>query len=119
MYLLTTPERHVPGQDCTIFVSLALRVEGSMHAHSLPRAVEHGTMSRDVPPASCHLVVFLLAEQHYALPLAMVERVLPVVAVSPLPQAPPMTLGMINLHGTVMPVLDLRHRFGFPPHEYG
>jgi len=30
-----------------------------------------------------------------------------------------MTLGVINLHGTVIPVLDLRHRFGFPPHEYG
>jgi purine-binding chemotaxis protein CheW len=85
----------------------------------LPRAIERGSMYRDLPPAICHLVVFLLAEQQYALPLPMVERVLPMVAVSPLPQAPPMTLGVINLHGTVIPVLDLRRRFGFPPHEYG
>jgi purine-binding chemotaxis protein CheW len=85
----------------------------------LPRVVEHGSIDRDLPPAMFYLVVFLLAEQLYALPLPMVERVLPMVAVSPLPQAPPMTLGVINLHGTVIPVLDLRRRFGFPPHEYG
>jgi purine-binding chemotaxis protein CheW len=76
-------------------------------------------MPRDLPPSMFHLVVFLLAEQRYALPLRMVERVLPMVAVSPLPQAPPMTLGVINLHGTVIPVVDLRRRFGFPQHEYG
>ncbi len=85
----------------------------------LPSAVERGSIDRALPPATFHLVVFLLAEQQYALPLPMVERVLPMVAVSPLPQAPPMTLGVINIHGTVVPVLDLRRRFGFPPHEYG
>ena len=85
----------------------------------LSRTVERGSMYRDLPPATFHLIVFLLAEQQYALPLPIVERVLPMVAVSPLPQAPPVTLGVINLHGTVIPVLDLRRRFDFPPYEYG
>ncbi len=40
-------------------------------------------------------------------------------AVSPLPQAPPLTLGVINLHGKVVPVLDMRRRFGAPPRDYG
>lgn len=41
------------------------------------------------------------------------------VAVSPLPRAPSIALGVLNLHGTVVPVVDLRRRLGFPPREYG
>lgn len=66
-----------------------------------------------------HLVVFDLEGQRYALPLAAVVRVLPMVAVSPLPQAPPIALGVINLHGQVIPVVDIRRRFGLPSRDYG
>ena len=65
------------------------------------------------------LVVFSIGGQRYALPLHAVERVLPMVAVSPLPQAPRVALGVINLHGRVVPVLDLQRRFGLPPRDYG
>lgn len=65
------------------------------------------------------LVVFVIEAQQYSLPLPVVEQVLPMVAVSPLPQAPPIALGVINLHGKVIPVLDIRRRFGFPPRDYG
>ena len=65
------------------------------------------------------LVSFVIVEQQYALPLSVVERVLPMVAMSPLPQAPPIALGVINLHGQVIPVLDIRRRLGFPAHGYG
>lgn len=65
------------------------------------------------------LVVFILDGQRYALPLGSVEKVLPMVEVSPLPKAPAIALGVINLHGAVVPVLDLRRRLGLPPHAYG
>ncbi|HEY7492208.1 MAG TPA: chemotaxis protein CheW [Candidatus Tectomicrobia bacterium] len=65
------------------------------------------------------LVPFIIEEQQYALPLAIVERVLPMVAVSPLPQAPCIALGVINLHGRVIPVLDIRRRLGLPARGYG
>ncbi|MBI4381906.1 MAG: purine-binding chemotaxis protein CheW [candidate division NC10 bacterium] len=65
------------------------------------------------------LVVFDIEGQRYALLLNDVERVLPMVAVSPLPQAPAVVLGVINLHGQVIPVLDLRRRFGLPLCDYG
>ena len=65
------------------------------------------------------LVDFDIEGQRYALPLNDVERVLPMVAVSPLPQAPAVVLGVINLHGQVIPVLDLRRRFGLPLRDYG
>ena len=76
-------------------------------------------MVPSLPDLTSQLVVFRLEEQLYALPVDTVERVLPMVAVSPLPQAPPIALGVINLHGKVIPVLDLRRRFGFPPRDYG
>lgn len=65
------------------------------------------------------LVLFLVDGRQYGLPLARVERVLPMVEITPLPQAPPIVLGVINLRGTVLPVVDLRRRFGLIPGEYG
>ena len=76
-------------------------------------------MIQSMQSSVCQLVVFVIEERQYSLPLTVVERVLPMVAVSPLPQAPPIALGVINLHGKVIPVLDLRRRFGFPPRDYG
>ena len=70
-------------------------------------------------PPSLRLVVFVIEGQRYALPLRAVERVLPIVAVSPLPKAPAVALGVINVHGQVIPVVDIRLRFGFPPRDYG
>lgn len=70
-------------------------------------------------PHLLQLVVFRLDGQRYALSLPVVERVLPMAAVSPLPKAPAIALGVINLHGQILPVLDIRRRFGLPPGEYG
>ena len=65
------------------------------------------------------LLLFRIEAQRYALPVAVVLRVLPMVAVSALPRAPDVALGVINLQGTVIPVLDIRRRFGLPPRDYG
>ncbi len=65
------------------------------------------------------LVAFHLEGQRYALPLGAIERVLPLVEISPLPEAPPIALGVFNLHGRVIPVLDIRRRFGLPPRPWG
>lgn len=65
------------------------------------------------------LVVFDIEGQRYALPLHDVERVLQMVAVSPLPKAPAVALGVINLHGKIIPVVDVRRRFGLAPRDYG
>jgi purine-binding chemotaxis protein CheW len=63
------------------------------------------------------LVVFRLDEQRYALPVAAVERVIRAVAVTPLPNAPPVVLGVIDVEGRVLPVLNLRRRFRLPERE--
>lgn len=65
----------------------------------------------------CPLLIFQLNGQRYALPLAVVERVVSAVEVTPLPGAPTLVLGAINLEGCVIPVLDMRQRFGLPRRE--
>jgi len=63
------------------------------------------------------LVVFRLDERRYALPLAVVEQVVRAVDVTPLPRAPAIVLGAINVHGRVLPVLNVRRRFLMPERE--
>ena len=63
------------------------------------------------------LVVFCLDEQRYALPLAAVERTVRAVEVTPLPKAPDIVFGVIDVQGRVLPVLDLRRRFRLPQRE--
>ncbi|HVZ43475.1 MAG TPA: chemotaxis protein CheW [Ramlibacter sp.] len=52
-----------------------------------------------------------------AVALAPVERVIRAVAVTPLPGGPAPILGVIDFHGHVVPVADLRRRLGLPPRE--
>ena len=61
------------------------------------------------------LVVFSLDDQRYALALATVKRSLRVVAITPLPEAPAIILGIVDLGGVVIPVVDARRRFRHSP----
>lgn len=65
------------------------------------------------------LAVFSVDGHRYGLPLSVTERVLHMVAISPLPGCPEVVLGAINIHGDVVPVLDVRRRLGLPDGEYG
>jgi purine-binding chemotaxis protein CheW len=69
------------------------------------------------PPASSEIarwVVFGLDAGRYALPLAVVGRIVRAVHVTPLPMAPPVVLGAIDVEGHVLPVFNLRHKFRLP-----
>jgi purine-binding chemotaxis protein CheW len=66
---------------------------------------------------SLKLVVFRLGELRYALPLAVVERIVRAVEVTPLPGAPALVLGVIDVEGCVLPVFNLRRRFLLPERE--
>lgn len=60
------------------------------------------------------LLVFRLAMQRFALPLVVVERIVRAVEVTRLPGAPPVVSGVINVGGSLVPVLCLRQRLGMP-----
>jgi purine-binding chemotaxis protein CheW len=62
-------------------------------------------------------IVFALDEVRFALCTHVVERVVRAVEVSPIADAPEGIIGVINLHGTIVPVLDVRPRFGLVRRE--
>jgi purine-binding chemotaxis protein CheW len=72
-------------------------------------------MSRN--PGTDPLVVFALHEGRYGLSLSVVERIVRVVEVTPLPKAPDIVLGVVNVQGRVIPVINVRRRFRLPERE--
>jgi purine-binding chemotaxis protein CheW len=68
-------------------------------------------------PESLQLVVFTLDEQRYALHLPTVERAIHMIEITPLPSAPEIVIGVVNIQGTVVPVLNIRKRFRLPERE--
>ena len=63
------------------------------------------------------LVVFILDEQRYAVPLSTVERIVHLVEITPVPHTPEIVLGVINVQGRILPVVNIRRRFRLPARE--
>jgi purine-binding chemotaxis protein CheW len=63
------------------------------------------------------LVIFKLANEDYGLSISKVQEINRMVEVTKLPQTPDFMEGIINLRGRVIPVVDLRKRFGFSNQE--
>ena len=57
-------------------------------------------------------LTFRLDEETFALAIERVREVLDSPKITPIPQAPSFMLGVINLRGRVLPVMDLRRKFG-------
>jgi purine-binding chemotaxis protein CheW len=60
------------------------------------------------------VVVFRVGGQEFAFNVFHVQRILRYEAPAPLPQAPPFLEGVLQVHGAVVPVIDLRKRFELP-----
>ncbi|MDP2030747.1 MAG: chemotaxis protein CheW [Thiobacillus sp.] len=63
------------------------------------------------------LLVFTLGDQRCALYLPVVDRVVRAVEITPLPKAPDIVLGIVNVQGSVIPVINVRKRFGLPQRD--
>ena len=63
------------------------------------------------------LVSFHLAEEEYAVEITKVREIILLSEITRVPQTPDYVRGLINLRSTVIPVIDLRRRFGLPPGE--
>jgi purine-binding chemotaxis protein CheW len=61
---------------------------------------------------SRQFVTFLLGEQQYCVDIMAVREIRASNVVTPLPSAPDYVRGVTNLRGTIVPIIDLRTRFG-------
>ncbi len=72
-------------------------------------------MSETKTQLSERYLVFSLGTERYALPLLDVKEVIAVPEFTPIPFTPSHFLGMMNLRGQVISVIDLRLKFGMKP----
>ena len=67
---------------------------------------------------SHQFLTFLLAEQEYGLELFRIQEICGYAPITPIPNLPLHVRGVMNLRGTVLPVVDLRMKFRPPVVDY-
>ncbi|MEM9383803.1 MAG: chemotaxis protein CheW [Pseudomonadota bacterium] len=65
------------------------------------------------------LLTFELGGEVFAINVMRVQEILDIVSMTPVPHANRFAPGVINVRGNVVPVIDLRYRFGMPPRDQG
>ena len=75
-------------------------------------------MNRSEALQSQYLTVNL-AHEEYGVDILAVREIRGWTPVTRIPQAPHYVLGVLNLRGAIVPVIDMRLRFGLPREEYG
>jgi purine-binding chemotaxis protein CheW len=78
------------------------------------KALARPPESRQRAEAVLHVVEFGLAQERYAIPTATVREVYPLKHLTPLPCTPSFVLGIINVRGQILPVIDIKKFFDLP-----
>jgi len=63
-------------------------------------------------------LTFALGNEEYGIEILNVREIMGVIEITGIPQVPEFVKGVINLRGSVIPVIDLRLKFNMPPREY-
>ena len=75
-------------------------------------------MSRSTDDVDQYLT-FIMDNQEYGVDILCVKEIRNWDSATPIPRAPPHVRGVINIRGTVIPIIDLRQCFGMEAIEYG
>lgn len=62
-----------------------------------------------------HLVTFALDREEFGIPIERVREIIRVADITRVPQSPPHIRGVTNLRGRILPVVEIRTRFGLAP----
>ena len=79
---------------------------------------DHNSVTNRSIPIS-QVVTFHLANEHYGINILNVQEIILVGEITNIPEVPDFVVGLMNHHGKVIPVIDLRRRFGMNPVDYG
>src|ERR1044072_8124610 len=75
-------------------------------------------MSDAKQTASKQMLTFTLGDETYGVDILRVQEIRGWSPVTRIPQAQPYMLGVLNLRGSIVPIVDLRMRFNLPRAEY-
>ena len=77
-----------------------------------------GNSATDDSISIAQVVSFNLASEHYGINILNVQEIILVSEITSIPEVPSYVEGLINLRGKVIPVIDLRRRFGLSAVDY-
>jgi Chemotaxis signal transduction protein len=80
--------------------------------------MEDALLEADEDTQADKYLCFRLGEESYGLDIRCVTEIIEMQRISAVPDMPKAVRGVINLRGSVIPVLDLRLRFGMPERAY-
>lgn len=63
-------------------------------------------------------LIFQLEKRNYGIPILIVNEIIGIMAITPIPKAPDFVKGIINLRGKIIPIIDLRLKFGMLEKEH-
>ncbi|MHB8136577.1 MAG: chemotaxis protein CheW, partial [Anaerolineaceae bacterium] len=66
---------------------------------------------------STQMVVFKLSNEEFAVEVSSVEAIIKLQAITKVPHAPAHVVGVTNLRGNIVPVIDLKKRLSLPATE--
>jgi len=75
------------------------------------------TLEKEISEDWIQLVAFFIGDEEYAVEIQYVREINRLVEITRVPRTPEFVLGVINLRGRVIPVIDLRVRFGLSKRE--
>ncbi len=87
-------------------------------AEAAEQVIEQIDMS-DMDEDTNEFLTFMLAGEEYGVDILRVQEIKGWDDVTSLPNMPEYIRGVINLRGTIVPIIDLRRRFDLEPLEYG
>jgi purine-binding chemotaxis protein CheW len=76
--------------------------------------IESASTQQGVQNIAGRFLTFSLAGEFYGLAVLKVREIIKLVPITPVPQMPAHVNGVVNLRGKIIPVVDLRVRFGMP-----
>lgn len=58
------------------------------------------------------IIVFTLGDETYGAEINQIREIIKITDITPVPKAPPAVLGVIDLRGKIVPIIDLKEEFG-------
>ena len=86
--------------------------DAAARAHSISFFASPVREERKAVEATEHLATFFLSREEYGVDVRLVQEIIRVSEITPVPRAPKSIKGVINLRGRVIPVIDLKRKLG-------
>lgn len=91
-------------------------MENKMSENKLREVLERQNKSDNVASVeeTLHIIGFMIGNEEYAVPILNVKEIIKPIEYTRVPAVPNYVLGVFNMRGTVVPLINMRLKFGLP-----